>query len=206
MYAKFTTIECLPVEYGLVGVFSIFGSLLFYQEYKDPMADVFMVSCSCGGILVGIAIMVSGKHKNLEQTRARRIERLHASMIRGAPIRTERPKALPKMPQEGQRVKAPQKRGSTMDLLQRTPGSFSSRKIRSAEGVGLVSGEARLAETVKQAQMQLQPGSTGNAEAKAAAMLAELLRKQREEMVAGQHWLFADLGGGDEAVRGQEQP
>jgi uncharacterized membrane protein YgcG len=252
VYAKFTTIECLPVEYGLVGVFSIFGSLLFYQEYLDKKANVFIVACSCGGILLGIAIMVSGKHKTLEQTRARRIERLHASMVRGAPIKTERPKTLPWDGRGTERWKAAtakvmaatnqnkgiQHRHSMVDIrggLYRSGTQGGSHLAASALspsktgsgtadgfiGVGIAS--PRLSMQSRQSQ-RLAPaavvgadggtmggamgGAVGGmggafvAKVGAAAAMTELLRRQREALVGGQHWSNSDSGSGGDSGGG----
>jgi drug/metabolite transporter (DMT)-like permease len=60
VYAKFATAECLATEYGLVAVFSIFASLLFFQEHKDPNANLLVIGAACCFILVGISVLVVG--------------------------------------------------------------------------------------------------------------------------------------------------
>jgi drug/metabolite transporter (DMT)-like permease len=220
VYAKFTTIECLPVEYGLVGVFSIFGSLLFYQEYLDKHCDVFMVSCSCGGILFGIAIMVYGKHKTLEQTRARRIERLHASMVRGAPIKTERPVLSPgadrwknakeKVVALNNLTKGIQHRHSMVDLVGlRSNGSLQfaqspSKTPKKGGSDGFAIDSPRLSTSTRHAGVQQTQG-TGNSGddgvktagriktvVSAASVVAELMKQQRAAIVGGGHWSNTD--------------
>jgi drug/metabolite transporter (DMT)-like permease len=69
VYAKFETVECLPVEYGLVAALSITASLLFYQEHKDPLCNVTACSCAVAGIIVGIVIIISGKKEVLASKR-----------------------------------------------------------------------------------------------------------------------------------------
>jgi hypothetical protein len=86
VYSKFTTVECLPIEYGLVGVLSIFGSLMFYQEHTDSAVVIEMVTVGCFGILTGIAIMVHGRYGTLhppETEAERNLQNASAGMRSG---------------------------------------------------------------------------------------------------------------------------
>jgi uncharacterized membrane protein HdeD (DUF308 family) len=62
VYSKYATSECLATEYGLVAVFSIVSSLLFFQEHKDKHINIPVVLSGCGGILAGILVLVTGKY------------------------------------------------------------------------------------------------------------------------------------------------
>jgi hypothetical protein len=61
VYSKWATAECLGAEYGMVAVFSIVSSLLYYQEHKDPNINLPLIAMAVLGIVIGICILVVGE-------------------------------------------------------------------------------------------------------------------------------------------------
>jgi hypothetical protein len=62
VYAKFETVECLPIEYGVNTVLCIFAGLIFYQEHQYvDSTNLVIISVSACFVPVGVAIMVLGK-------------------------------------------------------------------------------------------------------------------------------------------------
>jgi hypothetical protein len=63
VYAKFETVECLPIEYGVNTVLCIFAGLIFYQEHEYVETNnLIMIVVSAMFVPVGVAIMVLGKN------------------------------------------------------------------------------------------------------------------------------------------------
>ena len=63
---------------GLVGVLSIFGALMFYQEHSDiSNTSLGIVALGCAGKLAGIGILVHGRHGTLQPPKTAEERRIH---------------------------------------------------------------------------------------------------------------------------------